>query len=59
MKKEILKTKDKEPKKKKEIDLISGLETADTAYKVLKKIMLEVFPETTKLWQEVYWDSED
>jgi len=33
MKKEILKTKDKEPKKKKEIDLISGLETADTAIK--------------------------
>ena len=27
--------------------------------KALKKIMLEVFPETTKLWQEVYWDAED
>ena len=25
--------------------------------KVLKGIMLDVFPETTKLWQEVYWDA--
>mgnify|MGYP003322214479 CR=1 FL=1 len=25
----------------------------------LKKIMLEIFPETTKLWQEVYWDSSE
>ena len=24
--------------------------------KALKDIMLDVFPETTKLWQEVYWD---
>ena len=23
--------------------------------KALKKIMLDVFPETTKLWEEVYW----
>jgi len=23
--------------------------------KVLKEIMLEVFPETTKIWSEVYW----
>ena len=23
--------------------------------KVLKQIMLEVFPETTKLWSEIYW----
>ena len=27
--------------------------------KALKKIMLNVFPETTKLWQEVYWDNQD
>ena len=26
--------------------------------KALKKIMLRIFPETTKLWQEVYWDVE-
>ena len=25
--------------------------------KALKGIMLDVFPETTKLWQEVYWDA--
>ena len=25
--------------------------------KALKDIMLDVFPETTKLWQEVYWDA--
>ena len=25
--------------------------------KALKVIMLDVFPETTKLWQEVYWDA--
>ena len=25
----------------------------------LKKIMLKIFPETTKLWQEVYWDSSE
>ena len=25
--------------------------------KALKSIMLDVFPETTKLWQEVYWDA--
>ena len=25
--------------------------------KALKCIMLDVFPETTKLWQEVYWDA--
>ena len=23
--------------------------------KVLKEIMLDVFPETTKIWSEVYW----
>jgi thymidylate synthase ThyX len=23
--------------------------------KALKEIMLEVFPETTKIWSEVYW----
>ena len=27
--------------------------------RVLKKIMLNVFPETTKLWQEVYWDAQE
>jgi thymidylate synthase (FAD) len=27
--------------------------------RALKKIMLDVFPETTKLWQEVYWDATD
>ena len=27
--------------------------------KVLKKIMLNVFPETTKLWQEIYWDEQE
>ena len=27
--------------------------------KTLKKIMLEIFPETTKLWQEIYWNSDD
>jgi hypothetical protein len=26
---------------------------------VLKKIMLNVFPETTKLWQEIYWDEQE
>ena len=25
----------------------------------LKKIMLKIYPETTKLWQEVYWDSSE
>jgi hypothetical protein len=25
--------------------------------RALKGIMLDVFPETTKLWQEVYWDA--
>ena len=24
--------------------------------RALKEIMLEVFPETTKLWEEVYWN---
>ena len=38
MKKKISKTKDKDPKKKKETDLISDLEKADIAYKVLKKM---------------------
>ena len=23
--------------------------------KALKQIMLEVFPETTKIWKEIYW----
>ena len=23
--------------------------------RALKEIMLEVYPETTKLWEEVYW----
>ena len=27
--------------------------------RVLKKIMLNVFPETTKLWQEIYWDEQE
>ena len=27
--------------------------------RALKKIMLRIFPETTKLWQEIYWDSDD
>ena len=27
--------------------------------RALKNIMLKIFPETTKLWQEVYWDSSD
>ena len=26
--------------------------------RALKKIMLEVFPETTKLWEEVYWNAD-
>jgi thymidylate synthase (FAD) len=26
--------------------------------KVLKEIMLDVFPETTKLWEEVYWNED-
>ena len=26
--------------------------------KALKKIMLDVFPETTKLWEEVYWNAD-
>ena len=38
MNKKILKTKNKDPKKKKKIDLISDLEKAGTAYKVLKKM---------------------
>ena len=24
--------------------------------RALKEIMLEVFPETTKIWKEVYWN---
>ena len=27
--------------------------------RLLKKIMLNVFPETTKLWQEIYWDEQE
>ena len=26
--------------------------------RALKGIMLEVFPETTKLWEEVYWNED-
>jgi len=26
--------------------------------RALKKIMLDVFPETTKLWEEVYWNED-
>ena len=26
--------------------------------RALKGIMLEVFPETTKLWEEVYWNAD-
>jgi thymidylate synthase ThyX len=26
--------------------------------RALKKIMLDVFPETTELWEEVYWNED-
>ena len=35
----------------------SSIEEIQEYAKALKDIMLDVFPETTKLWQEVYWDA--
>ena len=40
--------------------IMNFIELRDEATaRALKKIMLDVFPETTKLWQEVYWDETD